>query len=342
MPVPWVVSLCYTISAYPVPVQLFQANPFLRREEAAGRNDRRVVGRISWNGTRGFGSPLVSAGTMQPARGALRSEWIPQADRFGSHRRRGIVMSGHSKWATIKHKKAATAAKRGRVFTRLIREISIAARGGGGDPDTNPRLRTAIAAAKNENMPNENIERAVLRGTGQLEGEQYEEVTFEGYGPGGVGVLIQVVTSSRNRVVSEIRHVMSKNGGSLAEAGAVGWMFHRKGEIIVPKEQAGEDKMLNIVLDAGAEDLKDDGSAWDVVTPPELFEAVRDALVKAGITPASAEIAMVPQNYVKPTGPQAAQMLRPVETLEEHDDVQHVYANFDIDEKEIQAVVGAA
>ena len=251
-------------------------------------------------------------------------------------------MSGHSKWATIKHKKAATDAKRGRVFTRLIREISIAARSGGGDPDTNPRLRTAIAAAKNENMPNENIERAVLRGTGQLEGEQYEEVTFEGYGPGGVGVLIQVVTSSRNRVVSEIRHVMSKNGGNLAEAGAGGWMFHRKGEIIVPKEQAGEDKMLNIVLDAGAEDLKDDGSAWDVVTPPELFEAVRDALVKAGITPASAEIAMVPQNYVKLTGPQAAQMLRLVEALEEHDDVQHVYANFDIDEKEIQAVVGAA
>jgi YebC/PmpR family DNA-binding regulatory protein len=251
-------------------------------------------------------------------------------------------MSAHSKWATIKHKKAATDAKRGRVFTRLIREISIAARIGGGDPNTNPRLRTAIAAAKNENMPNENIERAVLRGTGQLEGEQYEEVMFEGYGPGGVGVLVQVVTSSRNRVVSEIRHLMSKNGGNLAEAGAVGWMFHRKGEIMVPKEQANEDKMLGIVLDAGGEDLRDDGSMWDVVTPPEQFEAVRDALGKAGIKPASAEIGMVPQNYVKLTGPQAAQMLRLVEALEEHDDVQHVYANFDIDEREIQAVVGAA
>ena len=251
-------------------------------------------------------------------------------------------MSGHSKWATIKHKKAATDAKRGAVFTRLIREISIAARSGGGDPDTNPRLRSAISTAKNENMPNENIERAVLRGTGQLEGEQYEEVTFEGYGPGGVGMLVQVVTSSRNRVVSEIRHALSKNGGNLADAGAVGWMFHRKGEIIVPKEQASEDKMLGIVLDAGADDLRDDGSAWDVVTPPEQFEAVRDALVKAGITPASAEIGMVPQNYVKLTGPQAAQMLRLVEALEEHDDVQHVYANFDIDEKEMQAVVGAA
>ena len=250
-------------------------------------------------------------------------------------------MSGHSKWATIKHKKAATDAKRGRAFTRLIREISIAARTGGGDATTNPRLRQAISAAKNENMPNDNIERAVLRGTGQLEGEQYEEVTFEGYGPGGVGVLIQVVTSSRNRVVSEIRHMMSKNGGNMAEAGAVGWMFHRKGEIIVPKEQASEDKMLGIVLDVGADDLKDDGSAWDVVTPPEKFEAVREALTKSGITPASAELGMVPQNYVKLTGTPAAQMLRLIETLEEHDDVQHVYANFDIDEKEIQAVMAA-
>ncbi len=249
-------------------------------------------------------------------------------------------MSGHSKWATIKHKKAATDAKRGRVFTRLIREIAIAARNGG-DPDSNPRLRTAIAAAKNENMPNENIERAVLRGTGQLEGEQFEEVTFEGYGPGGVGMLIQAATTNRNRAVGEIRHLMSRNGGNLAEAGAVNWMFHRKGEIVVPKELADEDKMLNIVLDAGADDLKDDGSTWYVVTPPEKFDTVREALTKAGITPSSAEIAMVPQNYVKLTGPQAQQMLRLVESLEEHDDVQHVYANFDIDESEIQAAVAA-
>ncbi len=250
-------------------------------------------------------------------------------------------MSGHSKWATIKHKKAATDAKRGRVFTRVIREISIAARTGGGDPVTNPRLRTAVLAAKNENMPNDNIERAILRGTGQLEGEQYEEVTFEGYGPGGVGMLIQVVTSSRNRVVSEMRHAMSKNGGNMAEAGAVGWMFSRKGEIVVPKEAADEDKILGIVLDAGAEDMKDDGSNWYIVTPPEALEAVRDALVKVNIAPASAELGMVPQNYVKLTGAQAQQMLRLVEALEEHDDVQHVYANFDIDESEIQAAVGA-
>ena len=250
-------------------------------------------------------------------------------------------MSGHSKWATIKHKKAATDAKRGRVFTRYIREITIAARSGGGDPNTNPRLRTAIASAKNENMPSDNIERAILRGTGQLEGEQYEEVTFEGYGPGGVGMLIQVVTTNRNRIVGEMRHLMSKNGGNMAEAGAVGWMFHRKGEIVVPKEAASEDKLLGIVLDAGAEDIRDDGSSWYIVTPPEALDAVKDALTKGGITPASAEIGMVPQNYIKLTGSEASQMVRLVEALEEHDDVQHVYANFDIDESEIQAAVGA-
>jgi len=247
-------------------------------------------------------------------------------------------MSGHSKWATIKHKKAATDAKRGAVFTRLIREISIAARAGG-DPGTNPRLRSAIQAAKNENMPNDNIERAILRGTGQLEGEQLEEVTFEGYGPGGVGILVRTVTTNRNRVVGEIRHAMSKHGGNMAEAGAVSWQFHRKGDIIVPKEAADEEKMMNIILDAGGEDLRDDGSAWEVVTPPEKFEGVRDALVKAGITPASAELSLLPQNYIKLTGSQAQQMLRLVEALEEHDDVQQVYANFDIDEAEIHAAV---
>src|SRR5271165_3406784 len=255
--------------------------------------------------------------------------------------KRGIVMSGHSKWATIKHKKAATDAKRGRVFTRIIREISIAARIGGGDPNSNPRLRTAILAGKNENMPNDNIERAILRGTGQLEGEVYEEATFEGYGPGGVGMLIQVVTTNRNRVVGEFRHLMSKNGGNLAEAGAVGWMFSRKGEISVPKEAASEDKMLDLVLEAGAEDMKDDGSSWYIVTPPEALDKVKEALIGQGITPESAEIAMVPQNYIKLTGSQATQMVRLVEAFEEHDDVQHVYANFDIDEAEIQAAVAS-
>jgi YebC/PmpR family DNA-binding regulatory protein len=252
-----------------------------------------------------------------------------------------IPMSGHSKWATIKHKKAATDAKRGRIFTKLIREITIAARVGGGDPDSNPRLRTAILAAKNENMPNDNIERALARGTGQLEGEQYEEVNFEGYGPGGVGMIVQVVTTNRNRIVSELRHMMNKHGGNMAENGAVGWMFQRKGDIVVSKEKANEDKMLSVVLDAGAEDLRDDGAAWEVLTPPETFEAVRGALAKDGITPDSAEVGWVPQNYIKLTGTQAAQMLRLVEALEEHDDVQRVSANFDIDEKEMQAVMAA-
>jgi YebC/PmpR family DNA-binding regulatory protein len=248
-------------------------------------------------------------------------------------------MSGHSKWATIKHKKAATDAKRGKAFTKIIRELSIAARSGGADPDSNPRLRTAIQAAKNENMPNDNIERAILRGAGQLEGEQLEEVMFEGYGPGGVGLLVSVVTSNRNRTVGELRHMLSKNGGNMAETGAVGWMFQRKGDIIVPKAAADEDKMMGIVLDAGAEDLRDDGSAWEVTTPPEAFEKVRDALAAAGIKPDTAEVSWVPQNYIKLAGQQAQQMIRLVETLEDYDDVQHVYANFDVDESEIQAAI---
>lgn len=249
-------------------------------------------------------------------------------------------MSGHSKWATIKHKKAATDAKRGKIFTKIIRELSIAARSGGVDPNSNPRLRTAIAAAKNENMPNDNIERAIARGAGTMEGEQLEEVLYEGYGPGGVGLLVEVVTSNRNRSAGELRHLFSKNGGNMAETGAVGWMFHRKGDIVVPKEAADEDTMMSIVLDAGAEDLNDDGSAWEVTTPPEVMDKVREALVKAGVTPASAEVAWIPQNYVKLAGAQAQQMLRMVENMEDHDDVQHVYANFDIDEKEIEAVAG--
>jgi YebC/PmpR family DNA-binding regulatory protein len=250
-------------------------------------------------------------------------------------------MSGHSKWATIKHKKAAADAKRGKIFTKFIREISIAARIGGGDPDSNPRLRAAIAAAKAENMPNDNIDRAIQRGTGQLEGEHYEEVMFEGYGPGGVGMLVEVVTTNRNRVVSDIRHLMSKHGGNMAESGAVGWMFHRKGNIYVPKENADEDKVLSVVLEAGGEDVRDDNSSWEIVTPPEDFEKVRDALVAAGIQPSSAEVGWIAQNYVKLTGSTAQQMLRLMEALEEHDDVQHVSANFDIDEQEMQAAVGA-
>ena len=249
-------------------------------------------------------------------------------------------MSGHSKWATIKHKKAALDAKRGKIFTRLIKEITIAAKNGGGDPDSNPRLRTAIAAAKAENMPADNIKRAVQRGTGELPGSTYEEFTLEGYGPGGVALMLDINTDNRNRTVSEIRHAFGKNGGNMAEAGAVSWMFHKKGDIVVPKSATSEDDLMGIVLEAGADDLRDDGENWEVVTDPSSFEAVVEAVKKAGIHPASAEVAMIPQNYIKLEGQQATTMIRLVEALEEHDDVQNVHSNFDIDAKLLEEVAG--
>ena len=249
-------------------------------------------------------------------------------------------MSGHSKWATIKHKKGALDAKRGKIFTRLIKEISIAAKNGGGDPDSNPRLRTAILAAKSENMPADNIKRAIQRGTGELPGAVYEEFQLEGYGPGGVAVLLDINTDNRNRTVSEIRHVFGKNGGNMASAGAVAYMFHKKGDIVVPKSAASEDDLMGIVLEAGADDLRDDGDNWEVVTDPGSFEAVVEAVKKAGITPASAEVAMIPQTYVKLEGQQATTMIRLVEALEEHDDVQNVHSNFDIDAKLLEEVAG--
>src|SRR5438309_1928330 len=241
-------------------------------------------------------------------------------------------MSGHSKWATIKHKKGALDAKRGKIFTRLIKEISMAAKSGG-DPDKNPRLRTAIQAAKAENMPADNIKRAVQRGTGELPGLTYEEFSLEGYGPGGVAVLVEISSDNRNRTVSEIRHAFSKNGGNMAEAGAVSWMFHKKGDIVVPKSAAKEDDLMNILLEAGAEDLRDDGENWEVLTAPSAFEAVLEAVKKAGIEPASASVAMIPQNYIKLEGAAATQMIRLLEAMEEHDDVQNVHSNFDIDQK---------
>jgi len=248
-------------------------------------------------------------------------------------------MSGHSKWATIKHKKGALDAKRGKIFTRLIKEISIAAKNGGGDPDTNPRLRGAIAAAKAENMPQDNIKRAIQRGTGELPGATYEEFSLEGYGPGGVAILLDINTDNRNRTVSEIRHAFGKNGGNMAEAGAVSWMFHKKGDIVIPKAAAKEDDLMGIVLEAGAEDLRDDGDNWEVLTDTSVFEAVVEAVKKAGIVPVSAEVAMIPQNYIKLDGHHATQMIRLVEALEEHDDVQNVHANFDIDQKLLEEVV---
>jgi len=248
-------------------------------------------------------------------------------------------MSGHSKWATIKHKKGALDAKRGKIFTRLIREITIAAKNGG-DPDSNPRLRTAIVAAKAENMPADNIKRAIQRGTGELPGATYEEFSLEGYGPGGVALLIDINTDNRNRTVSEIRHVFQKNGGNMAEAGAVSWMFHKKGDIVVPKSAAKEDDLMGIVLDAGAEDLRDDGENWEVLTDPSAYEAVLEAVKKAGITPASSNVAMIPQNYIKLEGAAANTMIRLMEALEEHDDVQNVHSNFDIDQKLLEEVAG--
>jgi YebC/PmpR family DNA-binding regulatory protein len=246
-------------------------------------------------------------------------------------------MSGHSKWATIKHKKAALDAKRGKTFTRIIKEIMIAARNGG-DPDANPRLRTAILAAKGVSMPADNIKKAIMRGSGELEGGQIDEVMFEGYGPGGAAVLVMVATDNRNRTVSEIRHCFSKNGGNLGELGSVAWMFERKSHIAIPRDKAGEEQLMNIVLDAGADDLRDDGETWEIISPPEAHEAVLEALRKAGIPTEGAEIAMLPKNLVHLEGKQAGAMLRLSEALEEHDDVQNVYSNFDVDEKELAAL----
>jgi YebC/PmpR family DNA-binding regulatory protein len=248
-------------------------------------------------------------------------------------------MSGHSKWATIKHKKGALDAKRGKIFTRLIKEIAMAAKSGG-DPDMNPRLRTAILAAKSENMPADNIKRAIQRGTGELPGTTYEEFVLEGYGPGGVALLAEISTDNRNRTVSEIRHVFGKNNGNMASAGAVAYMFHKKGDIVIPKSVAKEDDLMNIILEAGGEDLKDEGENWEILTEPSAYEAVLEAVKKAGITPASSSVAMLPDTYIKLEGQQAAQMIRLMEALDDNDDVQNVHANFDIDEKTLEEVAG--
>ena len=246
-------------------------------------------------------------------------------------------MSGHSKWHTIKHKKGAAYAKRGKIFTRLIKELSVAARHGGGDPGMNPRLRTIIADAKAANMPRENIERAIRRGTGEEPGVSYEEITYEGYGPGGVALMIESVTDNKNRTVGEIRHMLGKYNGNLAAENSVAWMFTRKGQVFVEKDKADEEKLLNAVLEAGGDDMNDDGDAWEIMCAPETFEAVRDAVKALGIEPASAQVAMVPQNYIKLEGSDARTMLKLMEMLDDHDDVQRVWANFDIEEKEIEA-----
>jgi YebC/PmpR family DNA-binding regulatory protein len=246
-------------------------------------------------------------------------------------------MSGHSKWHSIKHKKGAADAKRGKVFTRIIKELTVAARGGGGDPDSNPRLRTIIAEAKSVNMPAENIKRAIRRGTGEEPGVSYEEVMYEGYGPGGVAVMIDTLTDNKNRTVGELRHMLSKHGGNLGEANSVAWMFDKKGYIVVEKEKVDEDTLMARALDAGADDLRDDGDNWEVLSAPESFAAVKQAIEGLGIEMAAAEVAMVPQNYVKLEGRPAQQMMKLLEALDEHDDVRHVWSNMDIEEQEIEA-----
>ena len=246
-------------------------------------------------------------------------------------------MSGHSKWHSIKHKKGALDAKRGKLFTKLIKELTVAARQGGGDPNGNARLRKAISDAKAGNMPNDTIDRAIRRGTGEEGGVNYEEITYEGYGPGGVALLIEAMTDNRNRTVAEIRHIFSKNGGNLGESGSVGWMFEKKGYLVVDKSAKPEDQLFDIAIDAGADDMRDDEDNWEIITAPETFEGVQSAIKAAGITPQVAEIEMVPQNYIKLEGGPAHQMVKLMEALEDHDDVQKVSANFDMSEADMAA-----
>jgi YebC/PmpR family DNA-binding regulatory protein len=246
-------------------------------------------------------------------------------------------MSGHSKWHTIKHKKGAADAKRGKIFTRLIKELTVAARSGGGDPGMNPRLRTIIAAAKEVNMPADNIKKAIQRGTGELPGIVYEEITYEAYGPGGSALIIETMTDNKNRTVGELRHLLEKHAGNLASTNSVAWMFSKKGLIVVEKAKADEEKLLSVALEAGADDMSDDGDNWEVLSDPGTFEAVRDAVKASGVEPASAQVAMLPQNYVKLTGAPANQMIRLMDALDDHEDVKQVWSNFDIEEKEIEA-----
>lgn len=241
-------------------------------------------------------------------------------------------MSGHSKWSTIKHKKAATDAKRGKIFTKLIKEITIAARMGGGDPEANPRLRTAILAARSENMPKDNMDRAIKKGTGELEGVSYEEVTYEGYGAGGAAVYIESLTDNKNRTVADIRYIFSKAGGNMGESGCVGYMFDKKGYLVVEKSATDEDTLMEAALDAGAEDVREDGENFEVITEPGDFEGVQSAIEAAGITTIAAEITMLPQTVTPVAGKEAEQVMRLMENLEDCDDVQKVYTNADLPE----------
>ncbi|MEZ0328262.1 MAG: YebC/PmpR family DNA-binding transcriptional regulator [Dissulfuribacterales bacterium] len=250
-------------------------------------------------------------------------------------------MSGHSKWSTIKHKKGAQDARRGKIFTKLIKEIIVAARLGGGDPGANPRLRAAVAAAKAENMPKDNIERAIKKGSGGLEGSNYEEITYEGYGPGGIAVLVESMTDNRQRTVADVRHIFSKRGGSLGEPNSVAWMFSKKGLIIIEKSRVDEETLMELVLNAGADDMQDAGTEWEVHTSVEAFETVREAIEKKGIPMLSAKVTMVPSTTVTIEDEDvAAQVVKLMDALEDNDDVQNVYANFDIPDAIMEKVGG--
>jgi len=250
-------------------------------------------------------------------------------------------MSGHSKWSTIKHKKAVKDARRGKLFTKLIKEITVAARMGGGDFDANPRLRTAVNGARANSMPNENIERAIKKGTGELEGVHYEEAHYEGYGTGGVAVLVMVLTDNRNRTVSEIRRLFSKHGGHMGESGCVAWMFEKRGTLAVEKSAVDEERLLEVALDAGAEDVAELDQSFEITTTPEQFDAVKEALEKAGIPTSSAEVGMVPKDTVSVTGANAEKALKLLEELEDHDDVQDVASNLDIPQEELERLSAA-
>ncbi len=242
-------------------------------------------------------------------------------------------MAGHNRWSSIRHKKSIQDAKRGKLFTKLMREIMVAARLGGGDPEANPRLKNAIAAARAANMPKENIEKAIKKGLGIIEAEKYEEVTYEGYGPGGVAVFIEALTDNRNRTVAEIRRIFTKHGGSIGEAGCVSWIFHKKGYIVVDRSAVDEDKLIEIVIEAGAEDVKTNENDYEIITSVEDFESVKKALEENGIKPNYAKITMIPQTTIRLEGKDAERMLSLMESLEDLDDVQNVYANFDISDE---------
>ncbi len=246
-------------------------------------------------------------------------------------------MSGHSKWHSIKHKKGAADAKRGKLFTRIIKELTVAARDGGGDPDMNPRLRTVIADAKAANMPADNIKRAIRRGTGEEPGVSYEEVTYEGYGPGGVALFIEVLTDNKNRAVGEVRHALTKHGGNLGSSNSVAWMFDKRGYILVEQGAADEEELMTAAIDAGADDFSDDADSWEIISAPDVFDAVAEAVRRIGVEPTSAQVAMLPQNLVAVEGKQAQQLMKLLGALEDLDDVQNVWSNADVSEKEIEA-----